>query len=94
MERIKKVQDILLNLIAEIQKLVNISKIETDKETKALLKGFAIYYCYLNMIFSQYLLRTISNSYRKDVIDKEFFKIIKPLQNGFKKKRKNGNGKK
>lgn len=81
MKKIKKIQDILINLIAETQKILDIIEVEEDKKIKESLNELVISYCYINMTFNLYLMKLIPESYKKEIIDKEFFKIVKPLEN-------------
>ena len=89
-KRIQKLQDILGNIIDEMKKIYTITKDIDNKSMKKQLIEFILAYSRINAEFCIYLMNKIPESYRKDVIDRDFEKIIKPLKDQYKNKGKNG----
>ena len=85
-EKIKKIQKALLEIMSGTNKLISISKMIEDKKFKQEMDLFALSYTVLNYKFAMNLLVKIPHYYGKDKTDKAFNKLMKPLENELRKR--------
>ncbi len=93
MEKIKKIQKAIRKLLDGNKDLINVMNVLEDKELKTIINHFTFLYAILNFKLSTYLLYEFPKYYNKDIIDKDFNKLMQPLADELRK-RKDNNGKK
>ena len=88
LKEIKIIQNGITKILSGAREIFKLTSTITDKKLKGILLAYVIAVSETTFNLSMYLMTIVPSSYKKDIIDKKFEKLIKPLEKEFKRKRR------